>query len=418
MSKASKTKILSFALIALVCLGLGAQNWKQTSAESSEAALNAHAHAHAEELAKRIQNLDLPEYVGLKLDPEAKTADVWLSAKRSSELLDVIKDSNGFKVTLHDSPFSAAQLDEAVAKINLLVSSSKVPESVVLSSSAKREDGSGIDLTIDKASKVPDAKWVKSFGDYLGAPVFVDPVKTNISLGSTRVEDSAPWRGGSLFASKDASGKTLYCSSGFGVVSKLTKIQYMLTARHCFKNQNQTLRTLDTRSKMGFWMLKSYYNSVSNDVSLTIPSQSVVRNSVYYGNFITSKAKQVVAVGTNTVGLRVCTNGANSGLHCNVVIRKGPHQVYFGNVVYQNVVTGSKDNNQIVVAQGDSGGPVVSQADSSGTLQGFGIIHSLSIIGRCADYGVQINVGPSSCGRNVYWIDLKAALSDLRVTLK
>lgn len=422
MSKTKTIKTLAVALMAILLLGFGASYWTLNSEKapdsSAKAEADAIAHIQAEELAKRVQELDISGYVGLRVSPDLRTADLWLSEEQSPQLLGQIGAPKGFTVTLRNSPHTKAQLERAISKINSLVQSYEIPGGVVLSSSAHREDGAGIDLTIDKTSKVPDDKWVQDFSDYLGIPVFVDPEKTNIRLGSTRIQDSAPWRGGSLFATKGASGKTVYCSRGFGVISKVTKIQYMLAARHCFENQNQILRTLSNKSTMGFWMPKPYYNSASDDVSLTIPSGGVVRNSVYYGNLTTSTARQVIAVGANTVGLRVCTNGANSGLHCNVVIRRGPHQVYAGNIVYENVVTGSKDNKQIVVSQGDSGGPVVSQVNSSGTLKGYGIIHSLSAAGNCADFGVRVNVGPTSCGQKVYWIDLSSVLADLHVNLK
>jgi hypothetical protein len=422
MTAKSKIKILTLALVGLFFVGFGGETLRQASEEKSQTAgisdADIIAHYDAVDLAKRIQELDFPGYVGLRVNPETRAANIWLSQDQSPELLDVIKDSNGFTVTVSNSPHTAARLDIAIQKINRLVRSSKIPGGVVLSSSAKREDGSGLDLTIDKTSEVPDEKWVKNFSALLGIPVFVDPAKTDITLISARVNDSSPWRGGSLFSTSDSSGNTVYCSRGFGVVSKVTDIQYMLAARHCFQNRNQTLRNFKSQSTMGYWMPKSYYNSESNDVSLTIPSLGVVRDSVYYGNLTTSNAHQVNSVGINSVGLRVCTNGANSGLHCNIVIRKGPHQAYAGNKVYENVVTGSKDNNQITAARGDSGGPVVSPVNSSGTLQGFGIMHSLSVSGECADFGVQVNVGATQCGRQVYWIDLNSALSALHVELK
>lgn len=416
MTTKYKIKSLTIALIGLVLLSFGGQAFIQSNGKEYEADLI--AHFDAGDLATRIQKLEFSGYVGLKVNPEKRTADLWLSKERSPELAEVLQDSNGFTVNVRNSTYTAAQLDSAIEKINGMVTSSRIPGGVVLSTSAKREDGSGIDLTIDKTSKVPDEKWVQDFSNYLSIPVFVDSAKTSITLGSTRTNDSAPWRGGSLFSTTDALGKTVYCSKGFGVISRTTKIQYMLTARHCFKSKNQTLRNSRNGSAMGFWKPTSYYNSASNDVSLTIPSGGVVRNSVYYGNLRTSNAHQVRTVGTNTVGLRVCTNGANSGLHCNVVIIRGPHQVYFGKTVYENVVTGSKDNNHITVAQGDSGGPVVSPVNSSGTVRGYGIIHSLSVAGDCASYGIQVNVGPTNCGRDVYWIDLSAALSVLHMDLK
>ncbi len=422
MPQGLKIKLLVLALAALILLGFGAHNLIQINESSivgqTKPEANATAHLQAGQLAERIQELELAGFVGLKVNPDKRIVDVWLSEESGPELLNSIAEANDFTVNLRKSAYSLAQLEGAIEIINEIVRASEVPGGVVLSNSAKREDGAGIDLTIHKTSKVPDEKWIQSFSDYLQVPVFVDPAKTNISLGSSRIQDSAPWRGGSLFATTGDSGKAVYCSRGFGVVSKTTKIQYMLAARHCFGGKNQSLRTFQNRNQMGYWMPKSYYNSATNDVSLTIPSGGVVRNSVYYGNPTTSKAYQVTSVGVNTVGLRVCTNGANSGLHCNVVIRKGPHQVYDGNKIYENVVSGWKDNNQIVVAQGDSGGPVVSAVNSSGTLQGFGILHSLSVAGDCASLGIQVNVGPTSCGRKVYWIDLSAALADLRMDLK
>jgi hypothetical protein len=217
MQKKYKIKRLIVAILSVVLLSLGGQSWTQASEVESQAVqqavANFQANLDAEDLAIRIHALNFPGYVGLKLKPETKEADLWLSEDPSSELLAVIRDSNGFTVTLHKSPFTEAELEGAVDKINKLVESSRIPGGVVLSSSAAREDGRGIDLTIDMASKAPDSTWVSSFSDYLGIPVFVDPARTNIELSSTRVEDSSPWRGGSLFVTTDAYGKAEACSS-------------------------------------------------------------------------------------------------------------------------------------------------------------------------------------------------------------
>lgn len=418
----SKSKIATITLLSLVILSFGGQSWTQASAIEIEAekqnAANFQANLDGQDLAVRIHELNFPGYVGLKLKPETKAADLWLSEDPSPELIEVLRDSKGFNVTLHKSPFTEAQLEGAIEKINELVRSSTVPGGIVLSSSSAREDGRGVDLTIDVASKVPDLNWVSSLSEYLSVPVFIDPDKTNIELTSTRLEDSAPWRGGSLFSTTDAYDGLSFCSQGFGVQSKVTDIQYMLTARHCFRNKSQILKTPQNSITMGTWNPATYYNSPINDAALTIPQQGVVRNSVYYGNLTTSNAYQVTSVGDNTVGLKVCTNGANSGLHCDVVIRQGPHSAYAAGMVYNNVVTGSKSNNQVTAVQGDSGGPVVSQLGSSGRLQGFGIIHAITSIGNCDNFSIQHNVGPVECGREVFWIDLSSALLDLHMQLK
>lgn len=422
MQNKSKMKIVVFSIITMSLLSFGGQGWTQATEKAIEAEKQIESkflsNVEAEDLATKIHELDFPGYVGLKLKPESKEADLWLSEDPNSELLEVIRGSHGISVTVHRSPYSEAQLIRAVERINELVQSARIPGGVVLSSSSKREDGRGIDLTIDLTSKVPDQNWVKRLSEDLGIPVFVDPGMTNFELSSTRINDSSPWRGGSLFSTMNAEGKTGYCSQGFGVRSQITDIQYMLTARHCFGSQNQTLRTPQNSNTMGTWNPSPYYNSAPNDAALTFPNQGIVRNSVYYGNLTTSTAYQVTSVGSNSVGLSVCTNGANSGLHCNVVIRKGRHAAYIGGVLYQNVVTGSKINNQVTVAEGDSGGPVVSQIGSSGELKGFGIIHALTPIGYCADYSIQVNVSPVACGREVSWIDLNSALSVLNMDLK
>ena len=133
-----------------------------------------------------VLELDVPEYVGMKVDEEEVSVDIWISSEPSKELFGFVQrfDVRGKDqplVRLHRAPFTLNKLTEASSKIESLVRNSQIDGGVVLSSFGPRQDGKGIDLTVDFSSVTPDSTWISNLERHIGVPVFVDSVKTDIT---------------------------------------------------------------------------------------------------------------------------------------------------------------------------------------------------------------------------------------------
>lgn len=408
----------ALAVFAAVLGGFsGAHAENNTDVTPSEQEIN--DSVEAGELGAEIKNLPNINLVGIRLNQQASQLEVWVDDPSSLNVKLLRKQPKLLELRVLKSKMKKSSLDTAILNLNRLVLSKEIKDGVVVSKTGVAVDGSGVEVSLDVSSQPATNQWIHDLEQTLGVPVLLNPMRTQISLASSRTSDASPWRGGSLFRRISGSGSISYCSQGFGVVSQSTSIQYMLTARHCFESGvNASLYSPSTNTFMGSWSPSPYYSSEPNDASLTFPDQGLVRNSVYYGSPNSATAIQVQGASANVVGTLVCTDGANSGMHCNVRVISGPSNIILNNTLYTNVVTGVRDNNYIAGALGDSGGPVISNPSNSTAVYGYGIIHALDILGNCADYSTPVNLSPSGCGATVYWIDLGSALSSLHMDLK
>ena len=134
-----------------------------------------------------VLELDVPEYVGMKVDEEEVSVDIWISSEPSKELFGFVQrfDVRGKDqpvVRLHRSPFTLKKLKEAQKKLESLVKNSQIGGGVVLSTLGTNPEGKGIDISLDVSSSTPDEQWISNLERSLGVPVFVNPEKTDIDL--------------------------------------------------------------------------------------------------------------------------------------------------------------------------------------------------------------------------------------------
>jgi hypothetical protein len=132
-----------------------------------------------------LNKIHASEYVGVKVDEEKVSVDIWISSQPSPELFKFLQkfDIRGKGqpvVRLHRAPYTLSNLNGAKQKVTELVANSKIEGGVVLSGVSVRQDGEGIGLTIDVSSATPDSQWISNLENYIGVPVFVDPNKTDI----------------------------------------------------------------------------------------------------------------------------------------------------------------------------------------------------------------------------------------------
>jgi len=176
------------SLLAVVVLIITFQ--MNSESQRQDEASQRYAHNAITEIVDDVINLDVPEYVGMKVDETEVSVDIWISSEPSKELWTFMQrfDVRGKDqpvVRLHRSPLALTKLKEAEQKIGNLVKNSQIQGGVVVFSFGRRQDGTGIDLTLDVSSATPDSKWISNLEQLLGVPVFVDPEKTCIDFGWT-----------------------------------------------------------------------------------------------------------------------------------------------------------------------------------------------------------------------------------------
>ena len=180
-----KYQLVTFSAIFLA-LVLALTLQPKSSGATKSAQERADASKAVQSVISDIQSLNLSEYVGAKVDEDDVSVDLWISSEPSKELFNYLQkfDIRGKGipfVRLHRAPYTLAQLNEASNKVSALQEKSLIEGGVVLSSAGPRQDGEGLNLTLDVSSATPGSQWISDLEKYLGVPVFIDPEKTDIT---------------------------------------------------------------------------------------------------------------------------------------------------------------------------------------------------------------------------------------------
>jgi hypothetical protein len=284
--------------------------------------------------------------------PKGVTADV-LPARHSKAELNAARAkliSGGKMVDLHVTPSGAA---------------------LRITSIALATDGSGLVIGYDEDLGVGK----RSLVDPLGASarqgrsnsvqalttgltgVSTQAVYQPLSKDLSRRNDFSPWFGASAIKSSTAS----ICSSGFAVKYQGS---YALTiAYHCVGSGSSSWSTFDgTYIGNSGVPTTSSGTAIGVDTDLLFPSSGVTGGYLFDGlpDLTTSYAKPVTGWGHNNKGDYLCTDGANSGIHCNVKITELDTSVVGANgALRPDVDLAMQQSTSDIAAQdGDSGGPV------------------------------------------------------------
>ncbi len=358
-------------------------------------------------------------FAGVVPNAEDGTVDLYITEIPDSRMKEYLISVKEVSIRVHFAKYSHQELEAGIKRINPEVLKS-FKDGIDVYSAHARDDGSAIELTLRSNSSTPTSQWLERLIEVAGVSVTLNKSPgevpdTPFAL-QTRTTPTDPWWGGSLF---EAGGN--YCSTGFGVVSNTSNLDYLMTARHCFvSSTNQTLRSYGESTFMGSWSPSQYYNFPSLDVALTFPSGQGSSEKVFTGSYNSNSTsgKTISGVGTNNMNRLVCVNGGNSGAHCSVKVIQTPATVYTLEGFTSGVVTGKRDNNSIVGASGDSGGPVVGMYTSSGFVFGYGIVHAGHDSGPCSSFNTPTNTPTPVCGNQITWIDLATALNESNMSLK
>lgn len=123
---------------------------------------------------------------------------------------------------------------------------------------------------------------------------------------------------------------------------------------------------------------------------------------MFSGNFSSANTASVIGFGDVGVNDLVCTEGANSGSHCNIKVTAETVSTCDALGCFDTIEATQQSSNNIAAENGDSGGPVITlRHTSSGQVRASGMIQAGSgTPSNCASYAAYI---PTTCYDTVYF---------------
>ncbi|MFF3115278.1 hypothetical protein ACFVSN_39595 [Kitasatospora sp. NPDC057904] len=368
--------------------------------------------------------------------PSGVTVEV-IAAKYSMAELHAARDKlikNDMPVTIPPSPTAA---NSQTARTSLMASSSSAVASRI-TSMAPAADGSGLVIGYDedrgigqrdesdpltRPARSEKTLEVKSKTDQLaGVETHVNYQPLSRDL-STRYADESPWFGGASLTNPSGG----ICSSGFAVHSNFGR-DLLTSAYHCDGGAGGDWYTLSSPpSPINRRHIGTSSNEVhpNYDVVGIAPDSGQTGTRVYVGwvNDSTGPTLPVAGWSANNNGDLVCTDGGNSGAHCNVQIKytdigiTGPNGIYRPDVDLA-VQLSDWYSQDIAAADGDSGGPVISMDGSYTKAYARGTITAnYSMMSSCPSF-VRLWDSSKACYGGTYFVPISQILMHMNWTLK
>ncbi|MFF0484863.1 DNRLRE domain-containing protein [Streptomyces sp. NPDC004435] len=233
-------------------------------------------------------------------------------------------------------------------------------------------------------------------GEINGVPVKIIP-DTEAETAATRSSDYAPFNAGGLMYSPKWD---TYCSTGFSI--KISGRAYVTTARHCYA---QDYRAAKGRAAYG----TGVRNAGGGSRVLSAKGSALMFDGAW--NNRSGYNKRVVGYDDLGIGDKVCTSGANTGVHCNIKVDK--MRVRFddrmGMGTFDTIHGTQLSSNQIAVRQGDSGGPVLTLA-GDGKVYAAGMIQGVDkFVGSCGPSAINRGM----CGKGVLFSSMRTVVRSI-----
>lgn len=348
----------------------------QTSGAPDQAALQRQAILDklADELAGpgATESTHTGDYAGAVVDGAAGTLTVYWHGPATDLVNSVVADgaADGVRVIVNAAKYSAQQLEAARTKLEhtAIGKTASVEPVAAMTSVEVNPDGSGLSVGYDPAETHLSASDFSAHARGLaGVPVAATTRPSGSSVVLNRQNDLAPFVAGARLITPNDE----YCSSGFDGTYGGHPV--LLTAAHCgtsgtFFNGNY-----------GTYGTAIGHN---NTYDVTFIKVSSNKNQYYEGCWCdtTGFHKNITSVGLSHDGDYVCTSGAMSGVHCNLLVTNAGVDLdgYSNVVIAKRTSTDTSGNNWFAAAAGDSGGPVVASADGTYgvNMQARGLIHA------------------------------------------
>ncbi|MGX7826437.1 hypothetical protein ACTG9Q_15225 [Actinokineospora sp. 24-640] len=291
-------------------------------------------------LAARVESLTEPGYSGVIADPGARRLRVFWKGSAPTALRALAAQAPAdIPVDITPARFTRDEL---------LAATARAAKSKSFTSIGPAADGSGLVAGL--------AEGASAAATTVGAvPVTITPGVSPKPFVGRQADSSPYWGGGRWRIGRGG------CSTGFGVVHKgTTKV---LSAGHCGAN-GQTAIDGDG-DPMG-------QVSGDNNARDTLLIHAPAQGKVFIGDWTSARWSDVGGKQASYPGNRICTSGASSGLHCDILVTGIDKVIDIGYQVGP-VVAAEHNTRQCAAAPGDSGGPVISfradhKVDARGTI--------------------------------------------------
>jgi hypothetical protein len=321
-------------------------------------------------------------YVGTIDDLARKATTIMWYGPRTPLLTAIIREGarRGIAVSIQHRRYSLQQINAATAAIWQQAAAGEwagFKVSAIAGISAT-DDGLTVEGTYTAAPAGLRAPQVRSLATVVqGVPVRIVPGQTT-TLASGRDADVAPFNaGGLMYAYHTHAG---YCTSGFAVL--INGVDHTTTARHC-----------DDGYKTGDYVVANAHSAPSPPPTNEWYGNwgpwsgdgggMVMGNGGFFWMFNHgwNSTDHSEVIGYENLGLKdlVCTEGGNSGEHCNVKVINMSVSVDDGFGTF-STIQAQQTGGSIAAMEGDSGGPVMSLVNtSSGEVRAAGMIQAINI---------------------------------------
>ncbi len=431
-------------------LSAGSAGTKAKPAESRQARIEANQEVLdkiAGEITEGLSDSDrarIPGFTDIEVDPDHNRLRLHWKGTPPPRVRRILAHlPHGVTAEVHSARYSKAELHAARAKLlrgnrpmSLRIAAAAAP--IRITSIGPAVDGSGLQIGYDQdrgngRQNVADAVAGPAEAVAADASKQVEAVAARLTGVRTaavrrlpaedlasRQHDGSPWAGGA--ALKNPGGGI--CSSSFAV--RNARGDYLMTtAYHCDGHGGRwstwwggdLVGTTDPSEKSG----------PDDALGIRLPSKRS-RGYLYDGpaSETNGYAKPVVGWGHNNVGDYVCSDGANSGVHCGLQITSTDIGVTGQNGIYRPdadlAYATSATPGGAAAVNGDSGGPVFASVRNHTADEARGVITALDRTITCP-----ASLNPNTvldghrrtpwCLAGVYYVPISQTLHDMHWTL-
>ena len=312
----------------------------------SERDLTANQEA-VQSLAERIRTSGGSALSGLVVN--AVTLDIWTwwNPRVPEEVLQM--QTGDVRVHTAVAEYTRAELESASRQLFAVLNgnSADMPYSVSING-----DGSGITVSGESAPQAAEYSLAIATIGIDASDVAVTEAPTSEPYA---MRQDATSMGGAGGVPTWSTGWR-YCSTAFAVLNGANG--FLLSAGHCDTTGNLLWKTGNKAATL---------TPGGSYVSVSLAADSLLMNAtggtsgrVFVGGIQSVTTLPVSGTGANNIGDTVCTSGANSGEHCNLVIVNDALSVQCvaGYTYPCTMIRAAQQNGGVAIAHGDSGGPV------------------------------------------------------------
>jgi len=231
-----------------------------------------------------------------------------------------------------------------------------------------------------------------------GAPVTVLPGTAGGAADGSRDSDYAPFYAGGLMYSP--SGGEI-CSSGFAV--HYSGADHITTARHCRPSDFEAVDNTSAKYGSTTAWADGGQGRVMSAGGAAFAFDGAWNSTSYW--------KGVVGFRDLSVGDSVCTDGANSGVHCGVQVTK--LTVYWDDGYGSEPTIEAYRSAGVAVIQGDSGGPVLVPLSNGTQIYAAGMIQRWAGTNLNPNCGGTWYTGSNACSATVGFTSMRTVVNSL-----